>query len=245
MPDPGSPGPVTPPTARAHAFVADLDRPELAAGDHHHLRRVLRLAVGDPVTVGDGRGRWRPGRLTDDVAVEPTGEVVADPAPDPPVTVAFALVKGGRPELAVQKLTEVGVDRIVPFVAERSVVRWDRSKAERQRARLADIAREAAMQCRRVWLPQVDALATFPTVAALPGAALADRRGAAPSLGHPTVLVGPEGGWAPSERNAGLPLVVLATHTLRSETAAITAGAVLAALRAGLVSEGTDTRHKE
>lgn len=240
MAPPGAPGPIEPATARAHAFVDDLDRPVLADGDHHHLRRVLRLEAGDAVTVGDGRGRWRPAVLGADAAVDPTGPVASEAAPAPAVTVAFALVKGGRPELAVQKLTELGVDRIVPFVAERSVVRWDPPKAARQRSRLADIAREAAMQCRRVWLPRVDPLATFAEAAALPGAALAERGGATPSLGHPTVLVGPEGGWSPTERASGLPLVVLATHTLRSETAAITAGAILSALRAGLASERTN-----
>ena len=118
---------------------------------------------------------------------------MADPRPDPPITIAFALVKGERPELAVQKLTELGVDRIVPFVAERSVVRWDAAKADRQAARLRAIAREAAMQCRRRWLPEVAELATFAEAAALPGAALADRDGEPPTLARPVVLVGPGG----------------------------------------------------
>ncbi len=84
-----------------------------------------------------------------------------DPPPAPTITVAFALVKGERPELVVQKLTELGVDRIVPFLAERSVVRWEPDKAERNATRLRRVAVEAAMQCRRTWLPEVAALATF------------------------------------------------------------------------------------
>ena len=244
MPGVGSPAPVTPSTARAHAFVERLDRPVLADGDHHHLHRVLRLAPGDAVTVSDGRGCWRPGLLTDGAAVEPTGEVVAEPLPEPVVTVAFALVKGGRPELVVQKLTELGVDHIVPFVAERSVVRWDGSKAVRQHARLEGIAREAAMQCRRVWLPRVEPVATFAEVSGLAGAALADAAGEPPTLRHPTVLVGPEGGWAPTERAVDLPRMALAEHTLRTETAAITAGALLVSLRGTLVSERADHGRK-
>jgi 16S rRNA (uracil1498-N3)-methyltransferase len=240
---PGSPAPVTPTTARALAFVDDLDRPRLSPADHHHLSRVLRLSPGDDVVIGDGAGRWRPGRLTAGSDVAPAGEVVADARPDPAITVAFALVKGERPELAVQKLTELGVDRIVPFTAERSVVRWDDAKAARQGVRLAEIARGAAMQCRRTWLPQVDALSTFPALASLPGAALADGDGVPPSLRHPTVLVGPEGGWGPTERAFGLPHVVIATHMVRSETAAITVGALLVALRSQIVTEGTQNHH--
>lgn len=228
---------VTPTTARAHAFVADLDAPRLSADDHHHLTRVLRLAPGSYVTVGDGRGRWRPGRLTGGADVESEGAIVADPRPEPPITVAFALTKGDRPELTVQKLTEVGVDRIVPFIAERGVVRWDGAKAERQAARLAEIARLASMQCRRTHLPRVDPLSTFASASALPGAALADAGGAPPTLDHAAVLVGPEGGWSPRERSAGLPRVAVGMHILRAETASITVGALLVALRGQLVTE--------
>lgn len=236
MARPGEGG-TNPLTAPAHAFVADLAAPRLSAGDHHHLARVLRLPPGSTVTVGDGSGRWRPGRLTAGPEVEPAGEVVAEPRPDPALTVAFALVKGDRPELMVQKLTELGVDRIVPFAAERSVVRWDAAKARRQAARLDEVARHAAMQCRRAWLPSVEPLAAFADVAALPGAALADMVGEPPSLARPTVLVGPEGGWSVRERSVSLPRVRIATSVLRAETAAITIGALLSALRSGLVVE--------
>ena len=85
-------------------FVEDLAAPELDPADRHHLRRVLRVRDGDPLTVGDGRGGWRPARFGE--IVEPTGEVVHVPRPAPAVTVAVALVKGERPELVVQKLLE-------------------------------------------------------------------------------------------------------------------------------------------
>jgi 16S rRNA (uracil1498-N3)-methyltransferase len=233
----GRDGDVTPRTARAHAFVDDLDAPCLSADDHHHLARVLRITSGSTITVGDGAGRWRPATLTPDPRVDVTGAVVADPPPEPAITVAFALVKGDRPELTVQKLTEVGADRIVPFTAERSVVRWDARKVDRQHARLTDIARQAAMQCRRTWLPQVERLATFSAVAAIPGATMADMDGVSPSLDHPVALVGPEGGWSRSERDANLPRIRLGAHVLRAETAAITACGILAALRDGIVGE--------
>jgi 16S rRNA (uracil1498-N3)-methyltransferase len=216
-----------------HVGVEDVDAPALEASDRHHLERVLRLRSGDRLSVTDGAGRWRWCRFGPELT--PDGPVEVDPPPSPPISVAFALVKGERPELVVQKLTEVGVDRIVPFLADRSVVRWDDAKAARHHQRLVRIAREAAMQCRRTWWPEVVETTSFDAVAALPGAVAAERDGAPPSLDHPTVLVGPEGGWSDEER-ARLPgLVGLGPTILRAETAAIAAGVVLAALRSALV----------
>lgn len=220
-----------------HAFVADLEAPRLDDADHHHLTRALRLAPGDPLTVSDGAGRWRPARLGGDgTSLEPDGEVVFVPRAAPLVVVAFAPVKGDRPEWTVQKLTEVGVDRILVFAAARSVVRWEGSRAARQRQRLAKVAREAAMQCRRSWLPEIGMLGGFAEAAALGGAVLAERGGAAPSLDAHTVLVGPEGGWAPEELAHGLPTMALGDHQLRAETAAVAAGLLLTGLRSGLVA---------
>jgi len=216
-----------------HVFVADLEVPELEAGDRHHLERVLRVRPGDPLTVSDGAGRWR--RCRFGAEVEPTGpiESVAPPAVD--VAVGFALVKGQRPELVVQKLTELGVDRIFPFVAARSVVRWDATKATREGARLRLVARAAAMQSRRCWLPEILPPRPFAEVAAGTATARAQRDGDPPSLATPTVLVGPEGGWTDDERALPMPTIGLGDLVLRAETAAIAAGVLLTALREGRV----------
>jgi len=156
--------------------------------------------------------------------------------PDPRVTVAFAVVKGQRPEWAVQKLTEIGVDRMVPLLSARSVVRWPAGEAGTQVARLRRVAREAAMQSRRVWLPTVDVVTPFAVMAAQPGAAVAHPGGGPPSLDNPVVLIGPEGGWDQAEvADAGRVLVGLGPSVLRTETAAVVAGTLLCALRAGVV----------
>ena len=216
------------------AYVDDLAAPHLADDDHHHLARVRRVRAGDALVLSDGRGAWRPARFAGHEP-EPTGEIVAEERPGPELGVAFALVKGTKPELAVQKLTELGIERIVPFVADRSVVRWDAAKASAAQARLAKVARGAAAQSRRAWLPAVEPIADFASVAAEPGAARCDRDGEPPGLDRPFLLVGPEGGWSPVERDAALPVVRLGPGVLRAETAAIAAAAVLVALRAGVV----------
>ncbi len=213
----------------AHAFVDDLDAPVLSAEDRHHLERVLRLRPGQPVTVADGAGRWRAVRFGP--SLEPAGAVEAEPEPTPPISVAFALVKGDRPELVVQKLTEIGVDVIVPFLAARSVVQWDGDRAARRHERLVKVAREAAMQCRRARLPRVEPVRTFDEVAARPGAALTTLGGQVPTVEHAVALVGPEGGWSAEELARPLPRIGLAPYVLRSETAAIVAGALLVAAR--------------
>lgn len=217
--------------AAAHVYVDDLEHPVLSPDDRHHLGRVLRLRRGEPVTVGNGRGGWRRARFGDELAVD--GPVEHEPAPEPLLAVAFAVLKGERPELVVQKLTEIGVDRIVPFQAERCVARWVGERADRHVDRLRRVAREAAMQCRRSWIPEVEPVSTFAVVADRPGAALASPGGTTASLQHPLVLIGPEGGWSPGELDRGLPLVDLGPHVLRAETAALAAAVLLVAARRG------------
>jgi len=195
---------------------------------------VLRLRPGNLLTVGDGVGGWRHCRFGP--VLEPVDEIANIARPRPEVTVAFAVVKGERPEWAVQKLTELGVDRIIAFVSARSVVRWDAGKAGRAAERFRRVAREAAMQCRRTWLPVVEAPTSFADVADRPGAVLADLDGDPPWLPVGPVLVGPEGGWDPDEADRSLPRMNLGPHVLRSETAAVATGALLAALRAGTVA---------
>ncbi len=224
---------LTPRSADALAFVADVERPELSSDDDHHLRRVLRLRDGATVAVSDGDGRWRVCRLGQ--GLDPVGGAVLEAEAQPRLTVAFSIPKGERPEVAVQKLTELGVDRIVLLAAERTIVRWEGARAGRHLERLERVAREAAMQCRRPRLPEVAGPVPFRVAATWTGAARCDVGGAPMSLAHPTVLVGPEGGWTETEREALLPSVALAPHILRVETAAIAAAALLTALRSHLV----------
>lgn len=218
-------------SSAAHVFVDDIDAPLIGPDDRHHLERVLRLRPGELVTVSDGRGRWRWVRMG--ASVDPVSEVLTEPEPTP-LSVAFGVLKGDRNELVVQKLTELGIDRIVPMLADRCVVRWDPDRAARQRERLVRVAREAAMQSRRLWLPEVAPLTPFAAFSGgHVGRCVPD--GEPPSARHTTLLVGPEGGWSDTEDDSPLPRVRIGDQILRSETAAITAGVFVAAIRSALV----------
>jgi len=211
-------------------YVASVDALELDDADRHHLGRALRLRPGDPLVVSDGAGAWRRARFGPEV--EPEGEVIRVDRPTPTLTVGLTPTKGDRPEWAVQKLSELAVDRILLLVTDRSVVRWEGNRLEHHLERLRRIAREAAMQSRRVWLPEVAGTVAPGAVA---GAVLADPGGRPPRAGDHTVLCGPEGGWSDEERAASPDRVGLGPQVLRAETAAVAAGTILSALRHGLV----------
>ena len=213
-----------------HVFVDQLDLPVLGDDDQHHLGRVLRLRDGESVTASNGRGQWRT-CVWRDGALEVAGEVVASAPPSARCAVAFTPVKGDRNEWAVQKLTEIGIDEIVILApTQYSVVRW--SDADKQLRKLRVVAREAAMQSRRVWLPNIVGLAALHEVCAGDGAAVADPDGVALHAGVSLVVVGPEGGFAEEELPAGVPRVQLGDTILRAETATLVAATLLVARRA-------------
>ena len=165
-------------------------------------------------------------------------------APSPALTVAFAPTKGERPEWVVQKLTELGIDRVVPLVSERSVVRWSGARGQGAVERLRRVAREAAGQCRRVWLPEIAEVMRFDALGSLgaPGdVVLAQLSGDRLRASHLVVAVGPEGGWSAGELASGLPTVGFGLSVLRAETAAVTAAALMVSLRTGTVAQMAPT----
>lgn len=208
--------------AAAHVLVDDVLTPVLSDDDAHHVFRVLRVRPGEVVTVTDGAGRWRSCRAGDRV-IEPSGEVHEVARRATPLTVAFAIPKQDRPEWIVQKLTELGVERIVVLHAERSVVRWNAERAARHLAKLRRVAAEALQQSRGVWLPEIEG--PVPAAELLPGAAAAEPGAAPIGVGHTTVAIGPEGGWSAAELAVAATTVSVGATVLRVETAAIVAGA--------------------
>jgi len=208
--------------ASAHVLVDDVSAPVLPDDAAHHVFRVLRVRPGDSVTVTDGVGQWRACRAGEG-GLEPVGEIVEVPRRPSLLTVACTIPKQDRPEWIVQKLTELGVDRVVFLHAERSVVRWSDERAARHLVKLRRVAAEALQQSRRVWLPEVTG--PTPSTELLPAAAAAEP--GAPPIGpaDTTVAIGPEGGWSPAELDVAASSVSVGDGVLRVETAAIVAGA--------------------
>jgi 16S rRNA (uracil1498-N3)-methyltransferase len=218
--------------AATHVIVDDVTVPVLADDDRHHLVRVLRLRDGETVSVTDGRGSWRLCAWSSG-ELRPTTDIVREPD-RAPLGVAFALCKSDKPETIVQKLTELGVDLIVPFVSTRSVVKWDDDKADRNLDRWRKVAREAVMQSRQVFVPRIEPLVA--SVADLVarhggGLAVAEPEGGPIGAGVSVIAVGPEGGFTDEEIACFGSTVGLPGGVLRAETAAVVAGTLLVARR--------------
>lgn len=216
----------------AHIFVDDLSTPRLSDDDRHHVLRVLRVGSREAVSVSDGRGSWNLATVRPDGELELIGDVQSEPRQKPLLTVAFAPTKGDRPNDVVRKLTEIGIDRIVPIAdTKRAVVRWDDVKAAKHADRLGRIAREAAMQSRRLWLPEITLPCALVDVVRHYAAALAEPDGARIGPTHTCIAIGPEGGFSAEELELSPQHVSLGEGVLRGETAAIVAGVLLVAQR--------------
>ena len=188
----------------------------------HHLRKVLRLRDGEAVSVTDGEGRWCLAVAASDgktLRLEATSAIVVEPAPGRSITIAAAIPKGDRLEWMVQKVTELGIDRLVLLDAERSTVRWKPDRVERQLERLQRIADEALRQSRRVVRLTIDA--PSPAVDALGGFVIAEPGGRALSVADTAVAIGPEGGWSDAELSRARDRIDLGSTILRTETAAV------------------------
>lgn len=239
--------------AVAHVFIDDEDgdlRTDAAwsvhGDDGHHLQRVRRLRVGEAVTASDGRGSWRLCDVSEvgdgRVVLVPTGPLTVEPSLSPRLTIAFAPAKGDQAATVVHQLVELGVDRVMPITVRRSVVRWDGARGERALARLRRIAREAAMQSRRARLAEVVEGEPLESLARHPGLVVAEPAGAAaPGLAAPAggewlVVVGPEGGFDPSERPflAAAAGLAVGPHVLRAVTAPVAVAAALVGFRSAL-----------
>jgi 16S rRNA (uracil1498-N3)-methyltransferase len=155
-------------------------------------------------------------------SIEPIGDAAFVPRRERPITIAFAVPKQDRPEWIVQKLTELGVDRIVVLEADRSVVRWSHDRADKHLTRLRRTSLEAIHQCRAVWLPVIEG--PVDATSFLPSAVVAEPGGRALAGDDRVIAVGPEGGWSERELALALDRVTLSDAILRVETAAITAG---------------------
>ena len=220
--------------AAAHAFVIDANAPFLNDDDFHHLAKVLRLRSGESVSVSDGRGSWRICTYEMSAALAIDDSVVHIETNLRSLTVAFSVTKNDKPDLVIQKLTELGIDHIVPIITERSIVRWDSDKGAKNQVRWQKIAREAAMQSRSVFLPTIHEV--YPSIEKFvdtygPNIAVADPEGEALTANFTTLVIGPEGGFTHQEMDLMPQRVSLPGGILRAETAAVAAGVMLSHMR--------------
>ena len=217
----------------------------LAGPEGRHAADVRRLGAGERVVLTDGDGqvadcvvtRAQRGQL--ELAVRQRSVL---PAPDPALAVVQAIPKGERGQLAVELMTEAGVDVIVPWAAERCVARWQGERGGRAVARWRSTAREAAKQARRGRVPEVTGPAELGEVSARAARAarafiLDPQAGEQlsetplPRSGEMLVIVGPEGGIAPAEADAltraGATAVRLGPTVLRTSSAGMAAATIL------------------
>ncbi len=226
----------------------------LAVGDHvvldgpegHHAAVVRRLRAGESATLTDGEGA----RVTVEVMAVGKGQVdlvvrssEQVPRPAPRLVVVQALAKGDRGELAVELLTEVGVDAVVPWSAERCVVRWSGERGQKSLRRWRSTAFSAAKQSRRAWFPEVTDLHSTADVAGLArdaGHAFVLHESGEQSIveavssdlsGDVVLVVGPEGGVTDAELEhlgaAGASALRLGPTVLRSSTAGVAGASAL------------------
>ncbi|MER0445533.1 16S rRNA (uracil(1498)-N(3))-methyltransferase [Streptomyces sp. Edi4] len=226
----------------AGAYVLD-------GAEGRHAVSVKRLRPDEEVTLTDGAGNWAHAVVVaaegkDRLSVRVTA-AGSEPEPALRVTVVQALPKGDRGEVAVETMTETGVDAIVPWQAARCITQWKGERGAKSLAKWRGTAREAGKQSRRVRFPEVrDALSTKQVAALLAGADLAvvlheDRDAASaalaavelPAAGEIVLVVGPEGGVSPEElatfAEAGARPHRLGPSVLRTSTAGTVAAAVL------------------
>lgn len=217
----------------------------LQGPEARHAVTVKRLAPGEAVDIADGVGKRLRGTV---VSASPTELTVACSAlivedqPDIRLVLVQALAKGDRDELAVETATELGIDAVVPWQSERSIVRWKGERAAKAHAKWQSVVTAAAKQARRAWIPEVRPVVETPgLVAAVATAGLAiilhedavrplrsvleSWRDAQSDPGPMEILliVGPEGGISPREVtrlcSAGAVTALLGHHVLRSSTA--------------------------
>jgi 16S rRNA (uracil1498-N3)-methyltransferase len=224
----------------------------LSSEESHHLVRVMRLTAGDEVSVFDGRGhefQARVVRADKSGAVVALGQALATPA-EPAIAVVLvqAVLKGHKMDGVIRDATMAGVARVTPVVTERTLIGLTALDRAHAHERWQRIAISSAKQCRRAWLPEIEAPCTFQDWLGRPFDGLrvllaepsAERELVEPMRGVLTVptrptavacVVGPEGGWSPAELDAaiasGCMLASLGSMTLRADAVGLVAVSIV------------------
>ena len=242
---------MTPPLLFVHdlAGVAVGDRVALPAQEARHAAAALRITNGEVLFIADGQGHRAQGEAVvegNNVSVDISNvEVIS--RPNPTITVVQALAKGEHGELAIDLMTQVGVDRIIPWSASRSIVQWKGDRADKSLAKWQLAAKAATKQSRQAWTPEISAvmstkevlllLPDFSATYVLHETSANPLAGAKlPVAGEICLIVGPEGGISDDEvsafQEAGAQVASLGDSVLRASLAgAIGVGVLSTRLR--------------
>jgi 16S rRNA (uracil1498-N3)-methyltransferase len=146
-------------------YRANENRFWIDAEDRHHLIKVMRMGVGDEIICVDLEGKSAICKIAEITDEQVVADVVQwkDEHSELPITITIAsgLPKGDKLEWIIQKGTELGAHKFLPFSAKRSIVKWDDKKAAKKIERWQKIAKEAAEQCHRSYLPEVEHPVSF------------------------------------------------------------------------------------
>jgi 16S rRNA (uracil1498-N3)-methyltransferase len=229
---------VTPPLLFVHdlAGVVVGDRVALPVQEARHAAAALRITDGEVLFIADGQGHRASGQAVvegNNVSVDVTNVEVLS-RPNPTITVVQALAKGEHGELAIDLMTQVGVDRIIPWSASRSIVQWKGDRADKSLAKWQLAAKAATKQSRQAWTPEISTvMSTKEVLALLPNfnatyvlhETAANPLAAAklPATGEICLIVGPEGGISDEEvaafEDVGAQVASLGDSVLRASLA--------------------------
>lgn len=234
-----------------HRFLVSTEslsdvRPELSHAAQRHMK-VLRLQPGETVELFDGHGRTR--RYTREAgSLAAAGDIVEFPPPAGRLTLFACVTKGSRWDWTIEKSVELGVNRVVPVISARSIVRLPESERAAKAERWRRIAEDAARQSDAVWMPEIMPAVDFPEALSIaresgrvfagalvtpPAPPILEAVRAVPDATGLSVFIGPEGDFTPEELAALLEIatpVSFGPTVLRAETAAVFAVSVLAAV---------------
>ena len=231
-----------------HVYLSDLatfsgaSTVEIGGEEAHHAVRVKRLEVGDSLVLIDGKGRKLEGPIAAidkekrsgqwKISVSAAAGISVEARAEPEIVVFASAPKGDRLDEMIDGLSQVGVARWHPLMTKRTVVDPRPTKLDR----LQRIAMEAMKQCGRTWVLEIGEATAISRVTRGARTVVADgtgqgKIGPIPGAGTLSLLIGPEGGFAPEEleglRAGGCQIVKFGTHIMRVETAAVVAAAMV------------------
>lgn len=227
------------PDASSFVYVKDLNSCQLDQESYHHLKNVLRIKDKEYAIISDGKGKWR---LCESNLLKtepnksdliPISEICSINTEHHNISIGFSITKTSNSELCVQKLTELGIKNIVPFISDRTTIKLNGQTEIKLHSRFLKIAKSAGEQSRNPYLPNISSITTFKQIVSDLGTkvAIMDKQGKSLTseliATKDILLIGPEGGFSQKELEKVKDKFTLGQTVLRSETATIATAALV------------------